>query len=142
MAYGLPDGLSGSGIRIGIWDVGPVRDTHQDLAPRVFLRDGGVFNDHASHVAGTMISSGVFAAAAKGMAPSGTLFSYDFNGDPATEMRNSVIGDRILLSNHSWGSVLGWNFDGTAWVNTGNADLFGSYNPEPGCGTSSCGIPD
>jgi len=123
-----PYNLTGTGVRVGIWDGGPVRATHQDLTPRVTVVDNAGYNgntNHSTHVAGTILSSGANNTAARGMAPAaGQLFSYDFNGDTTTEQADAANNSQILIANHSWGSVLGW--DGTN--NTGNAGSFGSYN--------------
>jgi hypothetical protein len=43
--------------KLGIWDGGAVRPTHQELRGRVVNRDGATtLSDHATHVAGTMIA--------------------------------------------------------------------------------------
>jgi hypothetical protein len=67
---------------------------------------------HSTHVAGTLIASGVFASA-KGMSFEGTLAAYDWNDDTA-EMATAAAGG-MLASNHSYGYVSGWllNFDGS-----------------------------
>jgi hypothetical protein len=124
-----PFNLDGSGVVMGIWDGGNVLTTHADLTGRVTLVHNTSANDHATHVAGTMLSSGANNATAEGMAPrAGQLYSYNFNGNPVTEQRNAVRGREIVISNHSWGAVLGWNFNGANWVQTGNNNLFGAYN--------------
>lgn len=70
--------LSGSGnsvaSRLAMWDGGKVRGTHQELKGRVQYGDEAKENnEHATHVAGTMIASGINPLA-KGMA---------FGGRPA-----------------------------------------------------------
>jgi hypothetical protein len=55
--------------KLGMWDGGAVRPTHQQLAGRTANRDASPSptpNDHATHVAGTMIAKGVNPLA-KGM---------------------------------------------------------------------------
>lgn len=65
---GLGLNLEGSGIEVGIWDEGKVRDDHVEYAGRVVQMDGATeYNFHASHVLGTMIATGINANA-KGMA--------------------------------------------------------------------------
>lgn len=97
--------LSGNGITVYIWDGGPVRTTHQELNGRVTVIDAGTNSDHATHVAGTIAATGV-APAAKGMAPSVNIKSYDFY-NPFTEIAAAT---DAKLSNHSWGTVEGWSY--------------------------------
>ncbi|GAA5482908.1 S8 family serine peptidase [Haloferula sargassicola] len=107
LLFPAPYSLSGSGIKIGIWDGGSVRSTHQELTGRVTRRNNSATNDnHATHVAGTIGASGV-QPAAKGMAPQITIDSYDWDYD-YTEMTaagTTSAGDTagIPLSNHSYG---------------------------------------
>jgi hypothetical protein len=157
-------GVEGGGVRVGIWDGGKVRNSHQDLSPRVILRQvsryctessgnlrstTGVectidddcndaspylgvcapFSDHATHVAGTVMSSGDFNAFGKGMAPAtGILYSFNFNGDPPTEIRTAINRDGIHLTNHSWGIPAGWysTKDHFNEQNFGDYSLYGS----------------
>jgi len=120
-----PFGLTGDGVRIGIWDGGEVRTDHEQLTGRVTLRDNSGPNDHSTHVAGTMIGDGTGMANAMGMAPGAErLYSWDYNGNPATEQDDCWNNDWIILANHSWGTVLGWagNSD------VGGDNLFGYYD--------------
>ncbi len=105
---GGPLGLSltGAGISIAEWDGGKVRNTHQEFGNRVTQMDNTSSQaDHATHVAGTMIASGV-KAEAKGMAPQAQLLAHDWNSD-LSEM-TARAGDGVQTSNHSYGSVTGW----------------------------------
>lgn len=105
-------GLTGSGITLGIWDGGKVRNTHQEFGSRVTQKDGATsLSSHATHVAGTMVASGV-TASAKGMAPAATLHAYDWNSDIA-EMTTAA-ADGLLLSNHSYGFITGWSYSSSA----------------------------
>ncbi|MCC9136548.1 S8 family serine peptidase [Pontibacter silvestris] len=105
--------LSGSSSsvaeKIGIWDGGQIRTSHQELKGRVGQKDdASELNDHATHVAGTMVASGVNALA-KGMAYGvKKLQAYDFNGD-AAEMAEAA--KSLLISNHSYGSIAGWRYN-------------------------------
>jgi hypothetical protein len=108
-----PYSLSGAGVTIGLWDGGSARSTHQEFGGRVTVMDGAAAIDHATHVGGTLIASGVVAAA-HGMADSATINSYDWNSD-ITEMTSrgaTYAGEpgKIYLSNHSYGIVSGWNY--------------------------------
>lgn len=102
-----PYSLTGSGVKVGVWDGGSVRSTHRELTGRVTLQDAtAALDDHATHVAGTIGASGVDASA-KGMAPQVSIDSYDWNEDYAemTAAGAATAGDttRIPLSNHSYG---------------------------------------
>jgi len=102
-----PYSLTGAGLKVGVWDGGSVRNTHQEFGSRVTKRNSSAANDdHATHVAGTIAASGV-QADAKGMAPQILIDSYDWNSD-YTEMTAAgaaSAGDaaRLPLSNHSYG---------------------------------------
>lgn len=98
-------GLTGNGMVIGEWDGGSVRGTHQELTGRVTQVDNPSSNsDHATHVAGTMIASGIDADA-KGMATAATISAHDFFSDDSEMTTFSSTG---LISNHSYGRITGW----------------------------------
>ncbi len=132
-------GLTGSGMVIGMWDGGSGRATHQEFASgRMVVRDGSASIDHATHVGGTMIASGV-QASARGMAVGATVDSYDWNSDTSEFIARAATApgqtDKLPVSNHSYGYVRGWNWDGTRWVwpssavNSATVELnFGIYN--------------
>ena len=120
--HGSPYLLDGDGLTVGIWDAGWVRFMHQEFDnDRVTVIDSdtamdcnSIFDDHATHVAGTIGASGDPCDAAKGMAPAVNIDSYDWNGD-VSEMDSvaaDVVGDddKIYLSNHSYGVIAGWEF--------------------------------
>lgn len=108
LVYPAPYSLNGSGITVGVWDAAWVRSTHREMTGRVTQSDGaGSIDDHATHVAGTIAASGV-TPAAKGMAPSARINSYDWNND-YTEMTAAgaaVASDtnKLAISNHSYGA--------------------------------------
>ncbi|MEJ0056377.1 MAG: hypothetical protein WDN75_12420 [Bacteroidota bacterium] len=107
--------LLGTGIRIGTWDGGKVLNTHVELVGRVSYGDGSgsaALSDHATHTTGTMMATGINADA-KGMAPEATLLAFDFTND-VSEMTSAAKPDQttLLLSNHSYGSVCGWDDSG------------------------------
>jgi hypothetical protein len=105
-----PYNLDGSGIKVGVWDGGSVRNTHQEFnTTRVVKKNSTVaVDDHATHVAGTIGASG-FQASAKGMAPLVAIDSYDWNSDTAemsatgAAAANDSFATKIPLSNHSYG---------------------------------------
>lgn len=100
--------LTGVTDTVGEWDGGKVRGTHQELTGRVIFGDGAsTLSDHSTHVAGTMIATGVDAAA-KGMSYQGRLKAYDWNND-ASEMATAAV-NRLRVSNHSYGQITGWRW--------------------------------
>ena len=102
--------LEGEGLNIGIWDGGLIRTTHNELVGRVNYFDGAVatsFSNHATGVACSLLGSGNNINA-QGMAPKATGIAYDFNND-TQEMVEAQMLREIVLSNHSYGLITGWN---------------------------------
>lgn len=100
--------LTGLGFNIGEWDGGGVRTTHVELTGRVTQIDNpSSLSDHATHVAGTMIATGIDTDA-KGMAYQANISAYDFFSDEF-EMAQYA-SSNPLLSNHSYGRITGWRF--------------------------------
>jgi len=105
-------GLSGSNTVIAFWDEADVATNHIEFITnglRVIDWDGpsGDVSPHATHVAGTLVSRGVDSAA-KGMSYDGTLHAYKWDYD-TQEMPLAAANDRIRISNHSYGYLLGWD---------------------------------
>ncbi|MEO8403935.1 MAG: hypothetical protein ABI480_05055, partial [Chitinophagaceae bacterium] len=136
---GGPTGLNLSGSsnnvkdRLAIWDGGSVSPTHVELAGRLIQRDNpSAVSDHSTHVAGTLIASGVNPLA-KGMSfGEQRLVCYDFTSD-GSEMLNEAAN--LLVSNHSYGSISGWNLNGNTWEFWGTFDTnedykFGYYSAQ------------
>lgn len=98
--------------KLGIWDGGQVYSAHREFAGKTIIaKDNSTILDHSTHVAGTMIAKGVYAPA-KGMAYGATTLSaWDFDND-VSEMSAAASG--LLLSNHSYGEVGGWDYNQTA----------------------------
>lgn len=118
--------LKGAGMSVGVWDEGEIQKFHPDLSTRVTIKDAGSVNSHATHVAGTIAGNGSGNANAKGMAPLSSIYSYDYNGDVPQE----IISAPVALSNHSWGSITGWEYnyyDDGYWVWFGD-QYFGYYS--------------
>jgi hypothetical protein len=103
---GLGLELNGQGMIVGEWDGGPTRITHQEFGTRATQRDGVPFTthngntNHATHVAGTMVASGVDGNA-KGMAHQATLWANEWNSDESEMAAQASQG--LILSNHSYG---------------------------------------
>jgi len=102
-----PFNVNGSGYsKLGEWDGGAVRTSHQEFGGRVTQMDTAtVISNHSTHVAGTLIASGVDADA-KGMAFAGTLKAWEWTDDEA-EMATAAAGG-LEISNHSYGFIRGW----------------------------------
>ncbi|MCD4731910.1 MAG: S8 family serine peptidase [Bacteroidales bacterium] len=117
--------LSGEGYdKLGEWDGGKVRTTHQEFndggSSRVTQMDNtSSISDHATHVAGTMVASGVVPNA-KGMSYEGLLKAWDWNSD-MSEMASAAAAG-LEISNHSYEFITGWHHDGS-WTWYGNASI-------------------
>jgi hypothetical protein len=118
-----PYNLTGAGVTVGVWDGGAV-GAHTDFGTRVTVVDTTAVANHATHVAGTIGGSGAGDPLATGMATGVSIRSYDWTSD-TSEMRASL-SDGVRLSNHSYGFVTGWYWNGSEWVDYG-ASGFGSY---------------
>lgn len=101
--------LDGQNMTAHVWDGGATRVTHQEFdGPggnnRVTINDGATTLNgnsfHAQHVTGTIVASGV-QAAAKGMAPRAQALTHDWNNDLAEATTEAANG--MLVSNHSYG---------------------------------------
>lgn len=99
--------LTGLDMLIGLWDEGHPLLDHQELAGRVSEGDIADPVDHSTHVAGTLIASGV-SPEARGMAYQARIVAYDWDSD-ATEMEKEAERG-LLVSNHSYGEIAGWFF--------------------------------
>ena len=104
--------LSGSSnsvkSKLALWDGGNVRATHVELTGRIVNKDNVTNSDHSTHVAGTMIATGVNPMA-KGMAYQlQSMDAYDFL-DHLDEMFTAA--PTLLVSNHSYGELAGWSYD-------------------------------
>ena len=125
-------GLSGDGVNVGIWDGGAVQSSHKEFEGRVNVITNSGISEHATHVAGSIGAAGK-KAKAKGMAYDASIYSYDFNGDIAAEVKKAKTGKGVYLSNHSYGYGKGWEIDYVdgewAWVWWGT-DYFGYYSSE------------
>lgn len=104
---GKSDTLAG---KMALWDGGGAMTTHQELSGRIKSQESALTSDlHATHVAGTMIASGVIASA-RGMAFGADLKVWDYNNDNS---EISSASPNLLISNHSYGYQAGWVYDST-----------------------------
>ncbi len=106
-------GLSGRGVRVGIWDGNAVN--HPDFAGRVMQQEYEMSDEgaskHGTHVTGSVLGGGVLDPDAMGMAPSATAYSWNFNVqsnglEPWDEMRTTHEKFGITLTQNSYGPQL------------------------------------
>lgn len=106
-------GLTGDGVRIGVWD-GNVAE-HIDYGQRVHCCEYELpiadNQAHGMHVVGTICSSGLLDACARGLAPKAQVWTYNFNissnrKNVASEMLECYQEQKISLSSHSYGYPL------------------------------------
>lgn len=112
-----PYGLNGQGIIVGVWDGGSGRATHQEFSQgnRMTNLDTSGQSSHAMHVAGTVGAQGV-SASARGMANAVLIQSRDWGNDnsemtAAAATANNQLGNKLYLSNHSYGPSGGWFYN-------------------------------
>ena len=106
--------LNASGQHIFQWEAGLVKP-HIEFGDRVVANEGTAEHNHATHVAGILMASGVNAQA-KGMSPNAKLHSYYFDDDIselAAQAESNPYG--FLITNHSYGVSTGWNKSGNNW---------------------------
>ncbi len=124
-----PNGITGFNLngssdsltfKLGMWDEGAIRTSHFDIANRVTQKDNVTkIIDHSTHVAGIIIAKGVNPAAKGMMHGSKGIYAYDWSND-VSEM-SSAAANNLLVSNHSYGIVAGWeyNYDSSRWEYNG-----------------------
>jgi len=101
--------LSGKNQKVGVWDGGPPRISHQEYGGRITIKDGNTTAaQHATHVCGTIIASGLDINA-HGMSDSATIDAYDWTND-ISEI-STAAANGLKLSSHSYGNVTGWVYD-------------------------------
>src|SRR5690554_6316053 len=122
-------GVTGSGIRVGVWDGGVGLPNHQAFAGgRYTVRDDGnaswttaTGRRHAAHVAGTVAAGNFGDGTAMGFAYESQVYAYNWRND-VSEM-SAAAGHTsmpILVSNHSYGI----DYD----LYNGGPGIFGRYD--------------
>ncbi len=102
--WASPYNLTGEGMKIGIVDGGSVRATHVEFDTRVTNISHQDGNDHATHVAGTLVSSGRHLAASRGFANSAQLYALAYEEVYFADSIKQLAEDYgVLISNHSYG---------------------------------------
>jgi hypothetical protein len=90
-----------------VWDGGLVLTNHNEFSNRVIQMDTGLsITQHATHVAGTLCATGLNSDA-KGMAYQSNVRAYNWSYDIEEMAQEASTG--MLLSNHSYGELGGWD---------------------------------
>lgn len=106
-------GLLGQGINVGIWD-GNVM-WHPDFGQRIHVQEyelnRGEAEQHGTHVAGTVLGSGMVDPDGRGMAPRAQAYTYNFNVQSnglsaQEEMAQATKNFAITLTQNSYGLSL------------------------------------
>ncbi len=133
------DGANVAG-ELAQWDAGAVLTSHQEFGGRVVIIDASPdVHYHATHVAGILAAAGVDPNA-KGMSFAAYLDSYDWEDD---ELEMAAAGaSGLMVSNHSYGWVAGWYWNGGEenWYWFGDVDV--STTEDPGFGFYANGTAD
>jgi len=126
-------GIDGASVAVAIWDGGEVY-RHKEFGDRLTLSESSYISEHSTHVAGTIAAEGK-KVSATGAAPAARIYSYDFDGDLASEMARAVTKYAIVVSNNSWGYMTGWeyfyhpDYQRYMWGWFGD-EYFGAYDSE------------
>ena len=107
-------------FKLGMWDESAIRNSHIDIANRTTQKDNVTkIIDHSTHVAGILIAKGVNPAAKGMIHGSKGIYAYDWSND-VSEMSSAAAGN-LLVSNHSYGIVAGWEYndDSSRWEYNG-----------------------
>lgn len=96
--------LNGQNMRAGVWDQNHPRLNHLDFGGRAVVADASATAEslHATHVLGTVISSGANNSAGRGLAYQANAWVNNWTND-ADEMA-MLASAGLLVSNHSYSS--------------------------------------
>lgn len=120
--YNLTGATTAPG-ELAIWDAGSVRATHQEFGGRVTIVDAVATVAHSTHVAGTLVAGGVNVSS-RGMSYAAPLRSYEWTND-TTEMATAAAAG-LQISNHSYGYITGWYFNGSTYYWYGDLSVSSS----------------
>lgn len=97
-------GFSGKGMIVGLWDSKLPRLDHLDLKGSIRVTDDSdqlSYSNHATHVAGTIVSRGGVNPKGRGLVYQSTIWANDWTND--FEEMVDLASKGILVSNHSYG---------------------------------------
>jgi len=119
---GLGYGLTGKGVKIGIWDGN--LEQHKDHTGRVINREYESNSSHGDHVSGTIGGAGLLDPKARGMAPEVQMYGWNFNtqSNGLTVQSERVLAanqDGIEITSNSYGVNLTSGYN-TGRYNTGD----------------------
>ncbi len=98
-------GLSGTGVVAGVGDDADPSN-HIDLQDRIINRSAFVYNDHGTHVSGTVGGAGIIRYLSRGFAPAVKIVSQLFNG--IWQNAGSYVQDfGMMATNNSYGNITG-----------------------------------
>ena len=107
-------GLTGAGVVAGVGDDADPSN-HIDLQDRIINRSPFLYNDHGTHVSGTVGGAGIVRYLSRGFAPAVKIVSQLFNG--IWQNAGSYVQDfGMMATNNSYGNI------------TGDADYEGYYD--------------
>lgn len=127
-------GLTGSGVKLFVFDAGTVETTHQAFTGRLTVIDAQPKQDHPTHVAGTAAGSGSGSPGGrnlKGVAPAATIFSAGYQQFAGTTLFWDNAGDienDYAVARNVYGVDLGTNSIGSNTAANGyNCAIEGDY---------------
>ncbi|GAA4275843.1 fibronectin type III domain-containing protein [Aquimarina mytili] len=105
--------LTGAGIEIAVWESGYARPTHVEFGGRASNGgDGGSVTSHGTHTGGTLIATGIDAAA-RGMASGATIKNYTAT-NMVSETAVFAAAGGILANNSNTPSGTSGNYNAVA----------------------------
>ncbi|WP_166926451.1 S8 family serine peptidase [Flavobacterium poyangense] len=122
---GLGYGLTGKGVKMGIWDGN--LEKHKDHTGRVTVREYESNSSHGAHVSGTVGGAGLIDPRARGMAPEVQMFGWNFNTQSnglsvQQERVKAVTEDGIEITSNSYGSNLTSGYNVRRYDNADRGD--------------------
>lgn len=134
-----PYGLTGQGVTVSLFELGEAQASHVEFGgrmtiPSTTLEGSAGDRRHATHVAGTIMASGV-RADAKGMAPNATIHNFCVRNPSSNKCSGLWLSHKedklaplgVIADNNSWGYVLGWQ-SGDVPLWNGAGIYYGAYD--------------
>lgn len=124
------ESITAYSFKVGVWDSGSTRVTHQEIRGRARQMDTGNLSEHATRVSGVIASIGV-TNTAKAISSLVSIDCYNWDNDiselvaDATSTNNPTAN--IPISNHSYNYSSGWYLSSGVWVFIGHYTM-GQYN--------------